>query len=60
MCAGHKLNKMEAPSTCVLALFGGFLLLFGVLPFYGEAAAIAVLGNLDKADLDQACAVMND
>jgi len=38
---------MEAPSTCVIALFGTLLFVFGVLPFYGEASAIEVLGRMD-------------
>jgi hypothetical protein len=38
---------MEAPSTCVITLFGTMLFVFGVLPFYGEAAAISVLGDID-------------
>ena len=49
---------MEAPSSCVVTLFGTLLFVFGVLPFYGEASAIEFLGSIDAAYLNKTCATM--
>jgi hypothetical protein len=43
----------------MVVLFGVFALLFGAIPFYGEAAAIAALGRIDRKDLDMACQDLN-
>ena len=55
MCFGYKLNTLKQPATWMVALFGCFTLLFGVIPFYGEAGAIAAFGRIDKVDLNEAC-----
>jgi hypothetical protein len=43
----------------MVVLFGVFTFLFGVIPFYTEAAAIAVLSRISKSDLDTACKELN-
>lgn len=48
LCCGYKLNSMNSPTTWMVVLFGTFTLLFGAIPFFGEAAAIARLSNIDK------------
>ena len=35
MCSGYKLNEMETPKNWMVALFGIFTMLFGVIPFFG-------------------------
>ena len=35
LCAGYKLNTLKQPATWMVAVFGTFTFLFGVLPFYG-------------------------
>ena len=42
----------------MVTLFGTLLFVFGVLPFYGEASAIEVLGSIDAAYLNKTCATM--
>jgi hypothetical protein len=55
ICAGYKLNTLKQPAPWMISLFSIFTLLFGVIPFYGEAAAIGRLGRIDKQDLNLAC-----
>jgi len=43
----------------MVVLFGFVSLVFGAIPFYGEAAAIAALGRIDKRDLNMACQNLN-
>ena len=50
---GSKLNSMKAPNNWMVALFGLFTLLIGVVPFYGQAKAILDLGGITKPTIWQ-------
>ena len=48
LCAGYKINTMNQPPTWMLILFGMFTFLFGVIPFFLEAGAIAALSSITE------------
>ena len=52
VCCGCKLNRMTVPQTWMVALFGSFLFLFGIMPFYGEAKVIELIGKVEQDDVD--------
>ena len=58
MCSGYKLNRMEQPKNWMVALFGIFTFVFGVIPFFSQARAIAYLGSITEEDLSKQCKII--
>ena len=54
---GCKLNRTEAPDGLVVAAFGAFVLVCGIIPAFAEASAISVVANLGEEDIIAGCQV---
>ena len=49
---GHYLNNQRKPDTRVIVFYACFVMIFGIIPFFGEAGLLHMFHSMDESNVD--------